>query len=482
MRDLLNGLAIAAISLGGALIDDPTRVAPLPAAQAEQELPPPPTLQGDPADSLYRVARNALQQRNYRRAADLFAQITAKHPNSGYAGDALYWQAFALYRLGSDEQLRRALKALDTQRSRYAKAATRGDAAALERRIQGELAQRGDPEAARSIREAASALAVPPVPPAPPAPPAAPAPPTPPVPPAPPASPEGCDDDDDERLAALNALHHMDEARAMPVLRKVLARRDPGSACLRRKAVFLVAQHEVAGAEDLLLESARSDPDAEVRSQAVFWLSQVGTDKAVVALDSILRTTKDPEIQDKAVFALSQHGSERAQAALHAYAQRTDIGESIREKAIFWIGQSGSAADEAFLRNLYPKLQSDELKKKLLFSISQTGTKESLGWLLDVARNRNEPLEMRKQALFWAGQQGATGADLARLYDSFAERELREHLIFVMAQDGDRAAADKLLEIARKDPNPELRKKALFWLGQIDDPRAAKVLEEIISQ
>jgi hypothetical protein len=28
----------------------------------------------------------------------------------------------------------------------------------------------------------------------------------------------------------------------------------------------------------------------------------------------------------------------------------------------------------------------------------------------------------------------------------------------------------------------ELRKKALFWLGQSDDPRAAKALQDIIEQ
>ena len=33
-------------------------------------------------------------------AADLFAQIPARFPKSGYAADALYWQAFALYRAG----------------------------------------------------------------------------------------------------------------------------------------------------------------------------------------------------------------------------------------------------------------------------------------------------------------------------------------------------------------------------------------------
>ena len=44
------------------------------------------------------------------------------------------------------------------------------------------------------------------------------------------------------------------------------------------------------------------------------------------------------------------------------------------------------------------------------------------------------------------------------------------------------AAVDKLLEISRGDPDPELRKKALFWLGQSGDPRAAKALQDIIEQ
>ena len=85
----------------------------------------------------------------------------------------------------------------------------------------------------------------------------------------------------------------MDDARARPILQRVLARRDAGSVCLRRKAVFLIAQESAAGTEDILLETARTDPDPEVREQAVFWLSQVGTDRAVGALDSILRTSTD---------------------------------------------------------------------------------------------------------------------------------------------------------------------------------------------
>lgn len=450
------------------------------------QMPPAPTAQGDPADSLYRAARAALARREYRGASELFAAIESRFAKSRYAQDALYWQAFALYREGRDASLRRALASLNAQRERYPKAATRGDAAALERRIQGELARRGDPDAAAVIAAEAARIVAPPAPPAPPGPP---------QPPSPPGSParvvvvardSGCESDDDSnddiKVAALNALQQMDPERAAPILRKVLSRRDPGSVCLRRKAVFLVPQLQPEGAEETLLEAARSDPDAEVREQAVFWLSQVGTERSVAALDSILRTTTDPDIREKAVFALSQQGSPRANQALRAYALRTDVPEDARGKAIFWLSQTGAPDNAAFLEQLYGQLQGVELKKKVLLSISQMDTQEGGRWLVRVARNPQESPELRRQALFWAEQCEVPTSEFATLYASSQDRAMREQLIFVLSQRGDKAAADKLFEIAKGDPDRELRKKALFWLGQMDDPRVADVLQQILEQ
>lgn len=438
------------------------------------EAPRAPWLQGDPADSIYRAAREALNQREYRTAADLFAQIPARFPRSGYAPDAFYWQAFSLYRLGGEPQLRAALDALRRQRERFAGAATKGDAAALEQRIQGVLARRGDEAAAMGVTAAAEAAAmsaehaehV--------------------VEASGPTSGHGdgrCEDDgDDMKIAAINALIHMDGEKARPILRRVLARRDPGSVCLRRKAVFLISQGGDEGAEDILLASARTDPDTEVREQAVFWLSQVGSERAVSALDSILRTASDRRLQDKAIFALSQQDSPRARQALRTYAERADAPVPLREQAIFWIGQSGGKEDSAWLRGLFGRIKNEELREKILFSVSQAGDPEGVKWLTGVARDRAQPTETRKRALFWAGQGGATMADLGGLYDAFDDREMKDQLIFVYSQREEPAAVDKLLEIARRDPDPELRKKALFWLGQSDDPRAAKALQDIIEQ
>jgi HEAT repeat protein len=284
------------------------------------------------------------------------------------------------------------------------------------------------------------------------------------------------------KVAALNALQQMDPAKARPILRKLLARRDPPSACLRRKAVFLVAQQNEPGTEDILLESVRNDPDPEVQQQAVFWLSQVGTERAIVALDSILRSSKDPEIQDKAVFALSQHNSSKAQLALRSYAERPDIPDNIREKAIFWLGQNQTTDNAAFLRSLYGKLKNNELRKKVLFSLSQMGGEENGRWLLGVARDGTQETEIRKQALFWAGQAGVSIGELARLYGSVTDPEMRRQLIFVYSQRDEPEALDKLIDIAKRDPSPELRKRALFWLGQSEDSRAVQALQDIIEQ
>ena len=128
------------------------------------------------------------------------------------------------------------------------------------------------------------------------------------------------------------------------------------------------------------------------------------------------------------------------------------------------------------------RVKNEELRKKILFSVSQMEGAENAKWLVSVARDRAQPVETRKQALFWAGQGGASLADLTSLYNTMDEREMREQLIFVYSQREEPAAVDKLLEIARRDSDPELRKKALFWLGQSDDPRAAKALQDIIEQ
>ena len=101
---------------------------------------------------------------------------------------------------------------------------------------------------------------------------------------------------------------------------------------------------------------------------------------------------------------------------------------------------------------------------------------------MEIALSEREPIEMRKKALFWAGQSGAAIADLVALYDRTQNHEMKDQLIFVYSQPSEPAALDKLIAIAKTETDRELRKKAIFWLGQANDPRAAQVLLDIINQ
>jgi TolA-binding protein len=481
-------LAASAVQLQQAAIALPALAVLADVDDVDEIVPPEPWAQQDPADSLYRAARRALNRNQYARAAELFQAVQKRYPRSAYTPDSFYWQAFALYRTGSGDGLKAAREALRTQAARFPKASTRHDAEVLLRRVQSQLAQRGDRDAAEALRREADSIA-PPEPPEPPEAAEAPEPPEPPEAPEPPEPGErsrgsSCDDEDDIRIAALQGLLNMDAERAVPILKAVLARRDEGSVCLRRKAVWLVSQKRSPETSAILLDAVRHDPDREVREQAVFWLSQVPGEETVAALDSILRDPRtDPEIQDKAIFALSQHRSARAGAILRAFAERRDAPSELREKAIFWLGQNRSADNAQFLKDLYKKLENDDLREKVIFSLSQMGGTDNYRWLMNIALDQNENIEIRKKALFWAGQGHAVDvADLVRLYDSMKDREMREQLIFVYSQRREDAALDKLFAIAKNDPDRELRKKAIFWIGQSRSPRAAQFLQELINQ
>ncbi len=436
----------------------------------------------DSADSLWRRGRNAISDEDWKTAQKLFSRIHDNFPKSAYAADSYYWEAFALSRRGGTDNTKEAVSLLEHQIDKYASASSvkNGDSKSLLTRLQGTLARGGDATAAADISARAGRAST-----------------------AYGASyggdaprganrgsrgsntPPGCkSEQDDDRVEALNALLQMGSDDALPILKKVLARRDECSEVLRRKAVFLVSQKSGDEAADILVETAKSDPDAETREQAVFWLSQVNSSKAIPLLEQILKTATDEQMQDKALFALSQRSDERAQKALRDYASREDVTEHMREQAIFWLGQRNSDDNSKFLRDLFAKTASHAAKDKILFSISQTRNSGNDQWLLDQAVNSANTMELRKQALFWAGQNGSMDmAKIGALYDKATEEEFKKQVIFVLSQRGKSAeAVDKLIDIAKNEKNHELRKDALFWLGQSRDPRAMKALQEIINR
>lgn len=74
--------------------------------------------QQEPADSLWRQAREQLNRGDCRRAAALFKDLDQKFPNAAYAAEAPYWQAFALC-IGETTEPQEALTVLDGQKAKF---------------------------------------------------------------------------------------------------------------------------------------------------------------------------------------------------------------------------------------------------------------------------------------------------------------------------------------------------------------------------
>jgi hypothetical protein len=105
--------------------------------------------------------------------------------------------------------------------------------------------------------------------------------------------------------------------------------------------------------------------------------------------------------------------------------------------------------------------------------------------LLKLARDDGAPRRTRRQAVFWLGQAAGDAAtrDLTELVDDGdVDRDVKEHAVFAISQLPRDAGIPALIRIARTHREPDVRRKALFWLAQSGDPRALALFEEILTE
>jgi HEAT repeat protein len=104
--------------------------------------------------------------------------------------------------------------------------------------------------------------------------------------------------------------------------------------------------------------------------------------------------------------------------------------------------------------------------------------------LMALARQGSAPAQCRRAAIFWMGQAAAEAVtaglvDLAE--EANADREIREAAVFAISQRPTEEAVPTLIRLARTSNHASVRKQAIFWLGQSEDPRALRLIEEILS-
>ena len=231
-------------------------------------------------------------------------------------------------------------------------------------------------------------------------------------------------------------------------------------------------------------DMARDENDnQQVRQSALRVLSRQENGEGIPALIEISRTTQDVWLGKQALSTLAQSGDPRARTYLRSAVQRDDLNDEMRVAAIRGIGHDYATSQDAeFLRGLYAKLPSEKTKEAVLSSLGEMGGTANAKWLMTIAANNDEPVRLRRRAVQLSERAGTSIADLAQLYDRVDDPQMKEAIISTLSNNGTKAATDKLLAIAKNDPNYSMRRRAVSALGRSEDPRVKDALKDIVDK
>ena len=105
--------------------------------------------------------------------------------------------------------------------------------------------------------------------------------------------------------------------------------------------------------------------------------------------------------------------------------------------------------------------------------------------LIKLAKNPNANTDVRKSAVFWVGQAAANAATAGLVEvvgDAAVNQDVREAAVFALSQRPNDEGVPALLAAARTDKDAKIRRSAIFWLGQSEDPRALAYFEEVLAR
>jgi len=191
----------------------------------------------------------------------------------------------------------------------------------------------------------------------------------------------------------------------------------------------------VSGDTELQEKVAHSDPDPKMRAEAVKDLGISGGCKQLTDFAG----EKDPDVMRSAIHAMGV----------------------------------GGCRDQ--LRDLYGKTTNHDLKIDILHATIVSGDTELQE---KVALGDPDP-ELRAQAIKDLGISGGSSATLMKIYQSNQSADVRDAAINALFIKGD---AHSLVELARKEANPELRKEIVGKLSVMGNREANDYLMEILNK
>ncbi len=336
-----------------------------------------------------------------------------------HADGSLYWKAYALNKLGRRED---ALAALATLEKSYAQSHWNNDAKALEVEIR------------QSMGEA--------------------------------VSPDNVSNED-LKLIAINGLMNSDPERAVPLLEKVLQGNQPPK--VKERALFVLAQSGSPKARAIIASIARGQGDRTLQKKALEDLALFGGKESKAELAEIYATSDDVEVKRSILRGFMISGEKGRVLA----AAKTEKNPELRHEAVRQLGVMGAGNE---LWQLYQNEPNQEVKREIIKALFVGGQADRLVML---AQNEKDN-QLRLEAIRSLGLMGPRTADaLTLLYQNEKAVDVRKEIMNAFFLQGN---AKALINVARNEKDPELRKTAVEKLSIMNSKESSDFMMEILNK
>ena len=179
--------------------------------------------------------------------------------------------------------------------------------------------------------------------------------------------------------------------------------------------------------------------------------------------------------------AIAYHDGTEATRRLAAWAADSQRPDLAKD-AVFWLGTARREEGYASLLALLASRPATEILKAVAFALHQSPVAAAEGTLAELAAGDPLP-EVRREALFWLGQSGAAHAET--IYAAALadpDEGVARHAVFVLGQLPEPEGVEQLVRVLTQDRRPALRREALFWIAQSDSDQALDIVDRILSE
>lgn len=208
-----------------------------------------------------------------------------------------------------------------------------------------------------------------------------------------------------------------------------------------------------------------------------YWLTAVPADESV----AWLRTQAGARNSDTPILAIALHAGPAADRALDDLVAAGQP-DRVREKTAFWLADTRGAHGVEVLKRMLANDASEKVREQAIFALTQSKEADAMAVVLDAAKNHKDP-RIRGRALFWIAQKAANQQARDAIGNAIAsdpERTVKEQAVFALTQLPEGQGVPMLIDLAKDNPDPAVRKKAMFWLGQSKDPRALDFFAQLL--